>query len=271
MLRLEPSRIPPGRWPFLNAVFSGLTEIEHSLEPDIDLTEGTGEILITGCMRAYKQAVMARVLDLAESAVTCWNAGLSIGTIASSRSLLETIATFHSFMKRSQEAADAKDWAKIGRLVDAYAFSTSVDQKGKTRSEDAPSRIGTIVKEFIGATQPGCEIFWDQICDRAHPNGQRMIDGVGTLTNKRYVAKPASESEPALFVAVFNVLYSCCWLSAATLDFDILLEVIRNGGELPADHHLIVSRTLVDNSVSEISAEIGQLNVGPFKNEKATK
>jgi hypothetical protein len=62
-----------------------------------------------------------------------------------------------------------------------------------------------------------------------------------------------SEKEPTLFGAVFNALHGCQWLIAAGLDFDILLEVIRRGGDLPADHHLIVERARLDQLVANLT------------------
>jgi hypothetical protein len=115
MIWFESGRIPPGRWIFLNTVRVGLNEIERTIESDIDLTEGNEAIVITGCMRAYRQA---------------------------------------------QAAAKAKDWNKIGRLVDAYSFSASSGpSRKKAKSDDDPPAIGTIVKDFIGATEAGREEF----------------------------------------------------------------------------------------------------------------
>lgn len=66
LIWIEKHRIPAGNWPFLNTTRVGLGHIEDSLEADIDLTEGNTDITITGCMRAYRQSVMRRVLDLAQ-------------------------------------------------------------------------------------------------------------------------------------------------------------------------------------------------------------
>ena len=64
-------------------------------------------------------------LDLTQSLVASWNCGGMTGAVVCARSLLETIATYHAFVTRAQAAAKAKDWNKIGRLVDAYSFSAS--------------------------------------------------------------------------------------------------------------------------------------------------
>ena len=84
MIWFEKHLIPPGKWMFLSTVRAGCAEIEHTLESDIDLTEGNETI--TGCMRAYRQAVM-RVLDLVQSGVASWRFGR--GTAARSVTLLE--------------------------------------------------------------------------------------------------------------------------------------------------------------------------------------
>jgi hypothetical protein len=110
MLWFNSNRVPAGRWPFLNAARVGLCDLEEGLIERLDLTEGTGTVVITGCMQAYRQAVVVRVLDLAQATVATWNAGFTLGAIVSARALLETIAIFHSFLERAKALAAAKDW-----------------------------------------------------------------------------------------------------------------------------------------------------------------
>jgi hypothetical protein len=264
MIWLESGRIPAGNWPFLNAVRNGLSEIEKELESDIDLTEGNEGITITGCMRAYRHAVLRRALDLAQGAIVAWNSGLLVSAIACARSLLETIATFHSFLKRAESLAAKKEWENTGKLVDAYAFSSSSGAQKAARTEFSPPMIGRIVKEFIAATQPGQERFWDQICDTAYPNGKRMMDYAGTLKDSHYFARPPSESEPSCFAAVFNTLFSCCWLITSEVDFEIHLAVMRSGDALPADHPLIVQRNQLDAATAEAMKNLGPMRIGPL-------
>jgi hypothetical protein len=265
---LNKERIPPGTWPFLNVTRIVLEHFESSLEAVVDLTEGNDGVTITGCIRAYRQALNRRVLDLAQSTTTCWNSGHPIGAIVCARSLLETIATFHSFLKRAEAATKQKDWAKVGRLIDAYSFSSSSDGPKKKLGDDDPPTIGRIVKEFAKDTQPGAEKFWDQICDAAHPNGQRMMHQAGILAGNAYTAKSLADSEGELFVAVYNALYSCCWLSNAIEDFEILLAVIRSGEPLPDDHELIVAKKIGDELVSAVSKTLPQTNIGPHRRDK---
>jgi hypothetical protein len=266
MIWFDTNRLPPGQWPFMNAVRNGLAQIESELEPDIDLTEGNEGILITGCMRAYRQAVMRRVLDLAQSVIAAWNGGFSIGAVVSARSLLESVATFHSFVTRAEAAAAAKQWTNIGELVDAYSFMTSSGPAKSKTTEFSPPRIGKTVREFIAATEPGKEEFWDQLCDTAHPNGKRMMDYAGTLSISHFIARAASETEPLLFSAIFNALYSCCWLIQAELDFNILLSVIRNGDDLPAADALMVQRRQQDELAKILTKKLGPtMQVGPAR------
>ena len=115
MLWYEPSRIPSGKWPFLWTAYAGLREIEESLISSVDLTEGCNKITITGCLNAYRQAILRRVLDLAQAVATSWNAGQLVGSVVCARALLETLATFHSLLCRAQAAADEADWQAIVR------------------------------------------------------------------------------------------------------------------------------------------------------------
>jgi hypothetical protein len=182
-----------------------------------------------------------------------------------SRALLETIAIYHSFLKRCESAAAAGDWKKIGELVNAYAFSTASGPNKRNRTPEHPPRIKETVVNFIKATQPGKEQFWEQICDTAHPNGERMLRFAGDLRELNYYARIPSDDEPLLFIAVYNCLYSCCWLIASDMDFDILLEKVRTGGELPPDHELIATRDLIDDVTGQLARTYGRMRVGPAK------
>ena len=252
MLWFDTGRIPPGKWPFLTTVYIGLEQLEDSLSDAVDLTEGNAEITITGCLQAYSQAILRRALDLAQAVVASWNAGQLVGSVVCARALLETLATFHSFLRQAQLAADQGDWESIGKLVDSYAFSTTPNLRKGQQPPEAPPRIGKMVKNFISDTQPGAEQFWDQICEVAHPNGKKMMSYAGILRERRFDAPSSASNEDSLFPALYNCLYSCCWLINAMLDFDILCEHIRNGEPLSYDHPLIRQEAQTDRVVEEV-------------------
>ncbi len=257
MLWFKAERIPPGNWPFLTTTHAGLRELEASLTGSIDLTEGNKQITITGCLDAYRRAILHRTFDLAQAAIASWNAGHLIGSVVCARALLETLATFHSLLTRAQIAADDGNWEEMGKLVDCYAFSRS-PSLGKSRQEpETPPRIGPMVRAFIGETNPGGEKFWDQICEVAHPNGETLMSYGGILQERRF-DRPSSESnEDRLFPALYNCLYSCCWLINAMLDFDILCEHIRNGAPPPDDHPLVREKTLIDRVADSLLVGLG--------------
>lgn len=123
-----------------------------------------------------------------------------------------------------------------------------------------PPGIGTAVRNFIQDIEPGKAQFWDQLSDAAHPNGKQMMEFAGNLGGNHFRAKKAGENEPALFAALYNALHSCCWLAKAEEDFEILLEVIRTGEPLPADHPFIIARRETDNLVADVVNSLGRNN-----------
>lgn len=255
MIWLKKGRIPAGKWPFLTTAYNSLREIEETLVNQLDLTEGTGQLTITGCMQAYRYAVIRRVLDLAQATVACWNEGALVGSVVCARSLLETIAIYHSFLNRVEPLVAAGEWGRIGDLVDAYAFSTQRGPGKRSKSQDHPPRVRDAINQFIKSTQPNMEQFWEQICDTAHPNGKSMLDLGGKLSEFKYHARHASDNESLLFIAVFNCLYSCCWLSASDLDFHIYVETVRTGKVLPSDHKLVAERALIHEVTDKLMSD----------------
>ncbi|MXY65013.1 MAG: hypothetical protein F4Y85_07255 [Gammaproteobacteria bacterium] len=253
MLWFEDQRIPPGKWPFLRTTYIGLSNLEESLKDSVDLSEGNEAITITGCLNAYRQAILIRTLDLAQSVVVSWNAGQIIGSVICARALLETLAVFHSLLNRAQAEAEYGNWEAIGKLVDGYAFSKSPSARNnRKRDPDEPPPVGRLVRTFIEERYPGNEKFWDQICEEAHPNGERMMSFGGVLQEGRYDSHVIESNETGLFPAIYNCIYSCCWLNSTMLDFDILCEHIRTGAPLSDDHHLIQDRVLIERVVESV-------------------
>ncbi len=260
----EQGRIPAGRtWPFLTATWHSLRMVRDGLPSDLDMTEGQGALTTTGCMQAYRQAVLRRVLDLAQSTVLLWNRGFATGAVVSARGLLETLAIYHALLRRAETIAAEKDWERLSTLVSNYAFSRTDDGRGRKSKKggpadpDTPPSIGRAVRAFVAEAEPGQELFWDQICDTAHPNEFRTMEMAGTLEDVRFRERPAAQVEVAYFPVIYNALYSCCWLVSANLDYEILLEVVRNGGPLPEDHPLILERGEMENLVAKVTTELG--------------
>jgi hypothetical protein len=131
-------------------------------------------------------------------------------------------------MADASALADDKDWGAIGALVDARAWSTSNGPDRTTGKRGGPPSIGIQVTRFIRAVEPNAEQFWHQISDISHPNGKPMFGHFGVLRDGRFDERPVIESEPELFQAIYNCLYSVCWLyGTAMSDFDTLLCRIR--------------------------------------------
>ena len=213
MIWFQKDKIPAGNWPFLNTTYAGLREFEEvSLFADVDLTEGQEDITISGCMEAYRQIILRRVIDLVQSVVITWNSDNYVGSIVCARALLETLAVFNSFLTRAKEAINKKDWDAAFRLVTAYAFSTSQGQNKHKKTSDDPPRISGLVKTFTSVMGKDKEKFWEQICDHAHPNGESMLYCLGELQSKHLYAPIPGERVSELFVAIYNCIYSVCWL-----------------------------------------------------------
>lgn len=224
----DHDRVPAGDWIFLSTIWNSLRLIQSDvLVPSVDLTEGLDRLTISGCMEAYRQIIVRRVLDLAQATAVTWNAGLAIGAVVSARGLLETLAVFHDLMAETVPLAERKDWDALSAVVDAYAFSTSNWQGQKSGIPQGPPKIGAQVRRFIRVIEPDAERFWHQISDIAHPNGKPMFAHFGRICDQRFDERPASESEAVLFQAIYNCLYAVCWFFNAMGDFDQLLDRIR--------------------------------------------
>ena len=119
---------------------------------------------------------------------------------------------------------------------------------------ESPPSVGTTVKQFIREAKLGDERFWDQICEVSHPNGEKLMAFAGVLKERRFDAHSSTTPNEELhFQAVYNCLYSCCWLIYAMLDFDILCEHIRIGEPPSDDHSLIRQKAQIEELVQDVS------------------
>jgi len=271
MLWFERDRVPEGVWPFLRVVYANLQTLEEDyLVSSIDLTDGLESQTISGWINAYRQVILRRVIDLAQACIVSWNAGQCLGAIVCARALLETLAIFHSFLGRSQQSANDKDWEKVGRLVSAYAFSTSSGPQKKIRTPEHPPRVQQAVIDFTRATQLGAEQFWEQICNFSHPNGAPMISRFGIIRDSRMDLRPHTDMEGEEFIAIYNCLYSICWLFNSMADVELLLDHVRYGEAPSDDHPLIKEKRLTDEVVAAVASTMKKVRIGPSK-RKALK
>jgi hypothetical protein len=269
---IRQDRVPAGVWPFLLTSRAALERTRDSVLRDtVDLTEGLSDHTITGHLEAFRQMTTRRVLDLAQAMAVSWNAGHSIGSVACARSLLETLATFHSLLRRSEAAATERNWEQLSQLVDMYMFSTSRGHGKKVPARERPPRISELVLAFIKATEPGAEQFWEQICDMAHPNGLSTSRHFLTLTGTTAQVRDRTEGESEAFSAIYNCAYSLCWFANAMEEFDLLLDHVRLG-EPPADSHpLKVEMAERDHIVAQLMQDWPRLRVGPANRKGARR
>jgi hypothetical protein len=223
----DKQRIPEGSWPFLFVIRPVLREIKDGMESAIDLTEGLEDITITGCMRAYKQALDVRVLELSASIISLWNVGHPLGAVVCSRALLETLAIFYSFFRETKSLADKKEWQELQDTVDAYAFfSTSQENTSAPLTTQHP-KITKITESFIKENFPEAVGFWNQICDHVHPNGMNVMEFAGVLQNSQFLAKDTLKNDKSFFSAVYNCLYAVTWYYAESDSFLKMLDTIK--------------------------------------------
>jgi hypothetical protein len=238
---------------------------ETIIRDEIDITDGLDGITLTGQLEVFRQIVAHRALDLVQGMVRAWNSGSMIGAAVCGRALLETLGTFHAVMTRCQAAATANDWGEVATVVDTYLFSTSRGRGKRSNAHPRPPRIGDLVVSFIGATQPGSEQFWEQLCDLAHPNGQSTTHLFFTVSATGVVAREPKEREPDVFVAIYNCAYSLCWFYNAMDEFDLLLDHIRLGEAPPDDNPLKTKLAERDRIVAAVLPSLKKVRIGPAR------
>ncbi len=219
--------LPDGPWPMLFVVERCFRSLEEALVDEVDLTEGLGQLTISGRFRCYKQLILRRALETTQAVALLWSHGLELPAVLTARALYETIASFYDFLRSAKAMEETKNYEALGALVDGFIFSTrdrELLEKGELQKSP---HILNQIRAYDAAVQAGSEKFYDRLSDACHPNGYAMLRQYGVLDNARFLSKPAGATRANTFTAIYNSVYQLCWFYTAMADLDSVVDRIQ--------------------------------------------
>jgi hypothetical protein len=157
--------------------------------------EGDGEkSMIAWKLAAFQQAVLYRVVMLAQGSSNGWNDCNILSSILCARALLETIAATHYVEVNLARYVEKKDFKAMSLLVDGQAYATRNEEWLKDEAGLKAVNVLTAIDKLDGLI-PGIRRHYDFLSEWCHPNylGQRFL--FATIDpNKRTVAFSESKN-----------------------------------------------------------------------------
>ena len=177
------------------------------------------------------QSILYRLVALASGCALNWNAGNQLCSMLAARSLIETVASLHSFEKELRPALESEDLAKLNELTLHHSFATKekrmLDEHIGFEATNVLTLVDKLERQFeIDGLRDG----YDRLSERCHPNaaGHYFFFGMldpetGTIT---YAETKNSDHNLNI------VLGACLLLGLANSSLAHLDELIRTIADL---------------------------------------
>jgi hypothetical protein len=121
-------------------------------------------------LAGYQQAVLYRVVMLANGSADAWNAGNLLSSILCARALIETVAMAHYFEQRLDTHIEEKDFAALNVLAESVTFAT----RNKEWLKEGPPWFEAInvltAIDKLDRLAEGVRGHYDRLSERCHPN-----------------------------------------------------------------------------------------------------
>lgn len=126
------------------------------------------------------QAILYRVVDIAENTIPLWRNGKIIPVIILSRSLMETVSAAYWLICRISRHMDAGNWEYIDEDIMRLSFSSSTVDKLPN-----PVNILNFI-DVVNKSIPGWRNAYDIMSQSVHPNSDGTIFAYSEVDEKSY-------------------------------------------------------------------------------------
>jgi hypothetical protein len=117
----------------------------------------------------YAEAVLYRVVALADGAAQNWNDGNVLCAILAGRALIETIALFLDVEGRLESEVAAESLAAIEKTLTSSIFASRLEDWLKDVGMEKATNVLTVIDK-LDKLIPGVRRHCDLLSERAHPN-----------------------------------------------------------------------------------------------------
>jgi hypothetical protein len=118
----------------------------------------------------YQQAVLYRIVMLADGCVLTWNSNNPLCSFLAARALLETTALFSEFEHRLNELIEIPDFGGIDALAMNRTFATRDEPFAQSNPDLEAISVLTFIDKIDKRLLPGMRRHYDLLSERCHPN-----------------------------------------------------------------------------------------------------
>jgi hypothetical protein len=169
--------LPPESAESLTELNEALTRLHQRRRSEIEVTGRRARSKIAWKMETFCEAMLYRIVDLAESAALCWNADRVLGAMLNARAIVETVAVLYDYEQRIAQLLPAEDLAG----VDAITMNRTFGSRDPDWIRDSPDlqavNVITLIDKMNAKALPGARSHYDRLSERCHPNsfGQHQM------------------------------------------------------------------------------------------------
>ena len=183
---------------------------------------------------SFSQAVLYRIVALADGCADGWTHGNFLSSILCARSLVESVALWRDFQKQLTRLCDERDLAAIDTLVSNRLMGTKMSDWHNERPWSEAVNVLTMIGK-LEAEIPNVKSAYATISDMCHPNVLGHLMLFGSLD--RHTATYAFSDRTMLDRGHFDHAFACFMLVQLveiTLDHvEELLPTVAALGQSP--------------------------------------
>lgn len=158
-----------GDWSEIDEMNSALKELRQKRRSSIEPGGEFSYSKVAWKIGGFQQAILYRIVMLAEGCSSMWNTRNILGSILCARALIETVALIFDFEKQLQRFCENNDLSAIDSLVMNRTFSTRLEgwyeQADNTQATNILGHIDKLEKLIEGARH-----HYDLLSEICHPN-----------------------------------------------------------------------------------------------------
>jgi aspartyl-tRNA(Asn)/glutamyl-tRNA(Gln) amidotransferase subunit B len=160
-------------------------------------------------LAAYRQALLFRVVALADGAAIAWNSQATISAFLSARALIETIAVVAALERNVADLLAAENIDGLRALVEKEFFASRDEDVIRQAPQVGATSVLTKVAK-LNKLVPGIEEHYLHLSERCHPNalGHNLMFGTfdRATENYRFCDERHPDKNAIMLLAVLDLL-----------------------------------------------------------------
>jgi len=169
--------LPPDSADTIIQINQSLARLYFGRRPEIAVTGRLARSKIAWKIETFCEAMLYRIVALAEGAALCWNEENMLGAVLSARAIVETSAVLFDYEHQLVQMLRSNDLEAINAITMNRMFSSRDTEWVKESPDLQAVNVLTLIDKMDARLLPGARGHYDRLSERCHPNsfGQHQM------------------------------------------------------------------------------------------------